>query len=98
MLVEDSTRREGYKCTCRRNAKEFRCKHSLGFALLRDMLVPPPENVALLRRKGRKAAEPPAWVYLPFDIRTPEAHPQQDRDLLLGLNQNAVADDIANEH
>ena len=44
MLVEDSTRREGYKCTCRRNTKKkFRCKHSLGFALLRDMLVPPPE-------------------------------------------------------
>ena len=43
----------------------------------------------------KKSVEPPAWVYLPFDIRTPEAHPQQDRDLLLGLNQNAVADDIA---
>ena len=43
MLVEDSTRREGYKCTCRRNAKEFKCKHSLGVAILRGMLVPPPE-------------------------------------------------------
>ena len=37
---------------------------------------------------------PPAWVYLPFDIRTPEAHPPQDRDLLLGLNLDAIADDI----
>ena len=72
MLVEDSTRREGYKCTCRRNAKEFKCKHSLGVAILRDMLVPPPEakcqQLARLRRKGRKAAAPPAWIYLPFDI------------------------------
>ena len=102
MLVEDSTRQEGYKCTCRRNAKEFKCKHSLGVAILRGMLVPPPEakcqQLARLRRKGRKALAPPAWVYLPFDIRTPEPHPQQDRDLLLGLNQDAVADDIANEH
>ena len=40
MLVEDSTRRKGYKCTCRRNAKEFKCKHSLGVAILRGMLVP----------------------------------------------------------
>ena len=55
-------------------------------------------QLARLRRKGRKALAPPAWVYLPFDIRTPEPHPQQDRDLLLGLNQDAVADDIANEH
>ena len=62
------------------------------------MLVPPSEakcqQFARLRRKGRKAAAPPAWAYLPFDIRTPEAHSQQDRDLSLVLSQDAVADDI----
>ena len=67
MLVEDSTRRVGYKYTCRLNAKEFKCKHSLGVAILRGMLVPPPEakcqQLARLRRKGRKAAAPPALVY-----------------------------------
>ena len=100
MLVEDSTRRVGYKYTCRLNAKEFKCKHSLGVAILRGMLVPSPEakcqQLARLRRKGRKAAAPKTLVYLPFDIRTPEAHPQEDRDLLLSLNQDAFVGDIAN--
>ena len=63
------------------------CLHLNSFALsLQVHLYPSCQQLARLRRKGRKAAAPPAWVYLPFDIRTPEAHPQQDRDLLLSLN------------
>ena len=71
-------------------------------ALLRScwVLVPPPAakclQVARLNRRGRKPAALPAWEYLPFDIRTPEAHPQHDRELLLGLNED-TGYDIANE-
>ena len=48
------------------------------------------------RKPGRKPKAPAAWEYMNFDIRTPEVHPQQDRHLLLGLNQD-TANNIANE-
>ena len=64
---------------------------------MRGTLVPPPEakclQVARLNKRGRKSAALPAWEYLPFDIRTPEAHPQHDRE---GLSQDSGYD-IANE-
>ena len=96
MLVEDSTRRVGYKYTCRLNAKEFKCKHSLGVAILRGMLVPSPEakcqQLARLRRKGRKAAAPPALVY-------PHSWGSSHLFFMWFYHlQLSNADDIANEH
>ena len=37
------------------------------------------------RRRGRRPQVPPAWERLDFALNTPAQHPQQDNDILLGL-------------
>ena len=77
-----------YACTCHTNAKTFTCEHSLGVAIMRSILTPPPGTTHTLLgrklRRGRKPAVGAAWEYLPFDLHAPVLHPQQDPEVLAG--------------
>lgn len=90
ILKRDLNRPEHYNCTCHKNSKEFTCAHSLGLALMREILVPPEAaHVQLLgrkRRRGRRPQLPPAWEMLPFALNSPVHHPQQENAILLGLD------------
>lgn len=105
----DQSREEGYNCTCKQNAKEHSCVHSLGVGIIRATMIPPQEARATLlgrkRRRGRKPQVAPAWEYQSFDINSPPHHPLQDPAVLAGLvnlpgsasaNDNIV-DDLAVE-
>ena len=63
------------------------------------MMAPAAARAMLLgrkRRRGRKPQAGPAWEFHNFDIRTPEEHPQQNPQILAGVDFNAQ-DDILNE-
>jgi hypothetical protein len=99
ILDSDNSRPEGYNCTCRKNAKEFTCVHSLGVALIRGTMVPPQgAYVQLLGRqmkRGRRPQAAPAWERQRFDILSPVQHPQQDPDVLAGNGANRdLGDDL----
>ena len=85
----DQSREEGYNCTCKQNAKEHSCIHSLGVGIIRATMIPPQEARATLlgrkRRRGRKPQVAPAWEYQAFDINSPAHHPMQDHAVLAGL-------------
>ena len=89
VIRPDLTRQEGYNCTCKVNAKEHSCNHSIGVAIIRATLVPPREaKVTLLgrnRKRGRKPQAAPAWQHQPFDIVSPQHHPQQNPAILAGV-------------
>ena len=89
VIRPDLTRQEGYNCTCKVNAKEHSCNHSLDVAIIRGTLVPPREaKVTLLgrkRKRGRKPLAAPAWQHQPFDIVSPQYHPEQNPDILAGV-------------
>ena len=71
------------------NAKEHSCNHSIGVAIIRATLVPPRRaKVTLLgrkRKRGRKPQAAPAWQHQPFDIVSPQHHPQQSPAILTGV-------------
>ena len=89
VIRPDLTRQEGYNCTCKANAKEHSCIHSLGVAIIRGTLVPPRDAMVTLlgrkRKKGRKPQAAPAWEHQAFDIVSPQHHPQQDPAILAGV-------------
>jgi hypothetical protein len=59
ILRRDDTRQAGYNCTCRQNAKDFFCVHSLGVAILRGTMVPLREaRVTFLGRKKKRGRRP----------------------------------------
>ena len=88
ILTVDQTRQEGYTCTCRQNAKESACIHSLGVAMLRGK-----------RRRGRRPQAAPAWMRQPFNLNSPIAHPEQNEAALadLVLSDMPAFDDIMNK-
>jgi hypothetical protein len=104
VIREDPTRGEGYNCTCRINAKEHICIHSLGVAIRRGLEIPQEARATLLGRKRRRGRRPhvaPAWEHEPFDIVSPVHHPQQDPAILAGvvvpelnLNQDMINENI----
>ena len=89
VIRPDLTRQEGYNCTCAVNAKKHSCSHSLGVAIIRGTLVPPRDAMVTLlgrkRKRGRKPQAAPAWEHQPFDIVSPQHHPQQDPAILAGV-------------
>jgi hypothetical protein len=107
LIRVDQSREEGYNCTCKQNAKEHSCIHSLGVSIIRGIMVPPLEARATLlgrkRRRGRKPHVAAVWMYQPFDINSPAHHPLQDPNILAGQIQMPdivavnVRDDIVNE-
>ena len=103
ILTVDQTRQEGCTCTCKQNAKEFACIHSLGVAMLRGTIIPPiAARVRLLgrkRRRGRRPQAAPAWMRQPFNLNSPIAHPEQNEAALAGLvlPDMPAFDDIMNE-
>lgn len=88
ILHEDTTRPEGFNCTCKTNAKTFTCDHSLGVANLRGLCKPPNPAASTLighkRKRGRRSAIGTAWEYQPVDIASPEEHQEQDPAVLRG--------------
>lgn len=98
VLSEDDTRQEGYNCTCAVNAKTFTCQHSLGVANMNNRLLPPNRaQVTLLgqkRKRGRRARVGAAWVYQELDIASPPAHPQQNPEELLEINDNIFPENL----
>ena len=88
---QDQTRAEGYICTCTVNTRDFTCRHSLGVAMMLKIVVPP--NVAgqqLIGRKrkpGRPHLVPAAWEFQVLDIDSPVHHAPQDRNILMGIEQ-----------
>ena len=103
ILTVDQTRQEGYTCTCKQNAKEFACIHSLGVAIFRGTIIPPiAARVRLLgrkRRRGRRPQAAPAWMRQPFNLNSPIAHPEQNEAAVAGLvlPDMPAFDDIMNE-
>ena len=94
VLTEDPSRMEGYTCTCKKNAKEFWCAHSLGVAIIRGtIVVPQAARRRLLGRKlarGRRANVGPAWEHAPFNLDFPIHHPQQALEILAGHGAEPV--------
>ena len=88
-ITVDQKGQEGYACTCKQNAKEFACIHSLGVAMLRGTIIPPiAARVRLLgrkRRRGRRPQAAPAWMRQPFNLNSPMAHTEQNEAALAGL-------------
>ena len=74
ILTADQTRQEGYTCTCKQNAKEFACIHSLEVAMLRGTIIPPIAARVRLWR-GRRPQAAPAWMRQPFNLNSPFIHP-----------------------
>jgi hypothetical protein len=108
LIRVNASREEGYDCTCKQNAKEFSCVHSLGVGIIRGTMVPPEVARATLlgrqRKRGRKPRAAGAWMYQAYDIRSPARHPLQDpavlagqvpmlADALLGVDPAIVAGD-----
>ena len=88
ILTVDQTRQEGYTCTCKQNAGEFACIHSLVVAMLRGTIIPPiAARVRLLgrkRRRGRRPQAAPARMREPLNLNSPIAHPEQNEAALAG--------------
>lgn len=88
LIRVNASREEGYDCTCKQNAKEFSCIHSLGVGIIRGTMVPPEVARATLlgrqRKRGRKPRAAGAWMYQAYDIRSPARHPLQDPAVLAG--------------
>ena len=105
IIRPDTSREEGYNCTCKANAKQHSCIHSLGVGILRGTMAPPREARATLlgrkRTRGRKPDLPAAWDFIAVNINSPINHPQQDPILLAGgaviLDENVAQQDIQNE-
>ena len=85
----DPTRTEKYWCTCVKNAKEFKCKHSVAVAVLRGTLAAPPgarvNVLGVANKRGRKPFIPPAYARLPFYYAPRPQYPVQDPALLAGV-------------
>ena len=58
-----------------------------GVAIIRGTLVPPRDAMVLgrKRKRGRKPQAAPAWEHQPFDIVSPQHHPQQNPAILAGV-------------
>ena len=55
VLNVDQSRDEGYSCTCKQNAKEFSCLHSVGIAIIRGTLVPPRRAMVTLEERWEES-------------------------------------------
>ena len=65
---------------------------------MRDTIVPPRAAMIQLlgrkRRRGRRPQVPPAWERLNFALNTPAQHPQQDNEILLGVQPLVRLDEL----
>ena len=81
-LNVDQSRDEGYSCTCKQNAEEFSCVHSVRVAIIRGTLVPPCR--AMVTLVGRKKANGSASLGASTEH---PAYPEQNARILAGLIQ-----------
>lgn len=72
VITRCSDRSEGFTCTCRGNAKDFKCKHTIGIALsIRELQLPAEAAVFGLGRKlarGRPPKTTGAWSLPALDL------------------------------